>query len=271
MSAVKRKHYMVAVLAHDVAHTKFVRTDCIAFKTNAEYFRFDTVHNVFDVLGSGKNLIVRIFKAQSRRKRIYGEFLISVGRPVVDDARLARSFGKISAYPAASDTVSYPELPHAFVPCGQSSFIGKRVRKISRVKIKTKTSFDCPIRPLCKMLGFQLVPFDEFVGFGVVCMNIDFLFAGNIFENHVEIGAKFLGISRPARVVSGRLYAAAQCRRAFFKTYNVVALPTMHRDGRGVAYLNSLVYVYADFSEDFFCIFVTFFDRVHKISSINLR
>ena len=58
VSAIKRKHNMIAVLTHYISHTELMRSDGITFETYTEDFGFDTVHNAFYVFSRLENPIV---------------------------------------------------------------------------------------------------------------------------------------------------------------------------------------------------------------------
>ena len=55
--------YQFLVL-HAITYTEFIRAHCIAFQTDTEYFRFQTVLHIF--IFRSKNPVERVFKERSR-------------------------------------------------------------------------------------------------------------------------------------------------------------------------------------------------------------
>ena len=129
-----------------------------------------------------------------------------------------------------------------------------------------ESGFDCPVCPILEVFGLDFVAIDESIRFSVVCVNIDFLFAGEEFQNHVEILTKFFGGSRAAGIVTRSLYTARKTAVAFFESPYVVALPAVYGNRRFISYFHFLINVDAEFGVVFFCVFVTFLNIVHNDS-----
>ena len=107
--------YQFLVL-HAITYTEFIRAHCIAFQTDTEYFRFQTVLHIF--IFRSKNPVERVFKQFTVFHTVYRNILATVVYPKIHDARIALTTSHLFRNGTAALGMFNPEITDAFIRIG---------------------------------------------------------------------------------------------------------------------------------------------------------
>src|SRR5882672_2249401 len=152
-----------------VTQVEFVRANHIALRPDAEELRFHRIKNELGRKRLLKDCIQRGSQPFARSFAVCWSVFVPIRNPNVVDAGFAECLADGGSNLPAGDTVLDPELPSAPVGMGERKTIGSSwMRKKRGIQVQAQAVRLCPIDPVSKMLGPQLVSIDFLaVGLGV--------------------------------------------------------------------------------------------------------
>ncbi len=216
-------------IGEGIGQVEFMRSDDIAFRTEAEQFAFHRVEIPSLVDRLGENFVERFSQSFARAAAIDRRVFIAVGNPDVRHTARAKLLAKRFANFPAGDAMSDPESPNAFVLAGQGKAgIGLRVGEERWIKIESQATGFGPIDPAGKVLGRELIPLDASATIlSIDRMQIQSMPAGNQSQGRFQVTAKLVNVPRPPWIIARRLNAATGKSRFAFESADIVALPAM--------------------------------------------
>ncbi len=160
------------------------------------------------------------------------EILVAVGNPDVGHAGRALAAAEGLADLAAGDAVLHPEAADALVAMAEREAVGGlRMGEERGIEVEADLLRGRPVHPTLEMLGRDVGPIDFLAAmFQVDRVNAEAVLAGDKAHGLVGVGAKLVGVPRPAGIVAGGHDAAGQ-RADALEAGHVVPLPALHRDG----------------------------------------
>ena len=245
-------------LARDgVGHVELVGADRVAFGADAEELAFDG-DDVVLVRDVGiDDLVERREQALARRRAVGRLILHAVRNPDVHRARRAEFFAEVVRDAAAGDAVVDPETTNLLIRMCQRHAVDEvRMREAARVEVQPDAELLRPVDPRFEVLRLDLVARDLLVGVEVDGVQVEALGAGDQCHGLFGVLAQLRGRLGFARIVAGRLDAAAQRDVGHFETGDVVALPAVHRYRDGGKCLEGGVGINAGEGVALFCLVV---------------
>ena len=163
---------------HAITYTEFIRTHCIAFQTDTEYFRFQTVLHFF--IFRSKNPVERVFKQFTVFHTVYRNILATVVYPKIHDTRIA--LDNVPSLPQWHGNVWYVQSRNhgcLYPDWLKTSYHGFRMWE----RVELKSSFipfsAALLHPAFKMFHFHLVTVNKRTAeITVNFMQIQAMFAG---------------------------------------------------------------------------------------------
>ena len=110
VTGIQRNHLVTRSTITDI---KVVRTHCIAFQTDTEHLRYDTILHIL-IFGS-EDLIQRIFQQCTIFHTIYRNILASVMYPKIHDTRIPLCLTHFFRNGTTTFGMFNPELTDAFI------------------------------------------------------------------------------------------------------------------------------------------------------------
>ena len=222
-------------LARDgVGHVELVGTDGVALGANAEQLAFDGDDVVLVRYVGVHDLVERREQALARRRAVGRHVLHAVRNPDVHRAGRAELLAEVVGDAAAGDAVVDPELADDRIGMRQRHAVDEvRVRETARVEVQPDAELLRPVDPRFEVLRLDLVARHLLFGVEIDGVQVEALGAGDQRHRLFGVLAQLGGRLGFARIVSGRLDAAAQCDIGHLETGDVVALPAVHRYRNG--------------------------------------
>ncbi len=223
----------------------------------------------FGSMRRSEDLVERLLQDFARAHAVDREILVAVGNPDVGHAGRPLPAAERLADLAAGDAVLDPEAADALVAMAQREAVGRlRMREEGGVEIQADALRGRPIHPALEMLGRDVGSLDLLAAvFQINRVDAEAVLAGNEAHRLVGVGAKLVGVPRPAGIVAGGHDAAGQ-RADALEAGHVVPLPTLHRDGDVGQTLHGRIGVDAQFCVTFFRQRIRFFNGTSRHDKI---
>ena len=110
VASIKRNNLLILCC---ITNIEVIRTYGIAFETDTEYLRFDTILHV--IIFSCENLVERILQQGTILHTVYGNILATVMHPQVHDTRIALTLTHFFGYGTTTLGMLNPEATDTFV------------------------------------------------------------------------------------------------------------------------------------------------------------
>ena len=210
-----------------IADVEVVRSYRIAFQTDTEHFRFDTILHVL-IFGS-EDLVERILQQGTVLHAIHGNVLATVVHPKIHDTRVALTLPHFFSHRTTTLGMFYPKASDTFVRMGQRQVARLGMREGGGVEVELHSLFGCPLHPAFKMSRFHLVTIHKLTAeITIYFVQVQAMLTGYQRSRLQHIGTEFVDIACLARIVSRCLDAASQFPSRF-EAGHIIRLPAMQR------------------------------------------
>ena len=223
MTGIQSNHLIARSTVTDI---EVVRTYRVAFQTDTEHLRFDTIFHIL-IFGS-ENLIQRIFQQRTIFHSVYSDILASVMHPKVHDTWIALCLTHFFCNYTTTFGMFNPELTDTFIRIRKWQVTWFRMRERSRVEVKFHVMFFTPFYPTLEMFRFHLVTvYHLTLEISIDFMQVQTMSTRDIRSSFQDVSTQFVNITSFARIITSCLNASGQWTGLYFKSCNVISLPAV--------------------------------------------
>ena len=241
VTGIKRNDFLVL---RCIANIEIVRTYRIAFQTDTEYLRFDTVLHV--LVFSSEDLVERILQQSTVLHAVHGDVLATVVYPQVHDTRVALALTHFFGNGTTMLGMFNPEITDAFIRIGQGQVTRLRMRERSGIEVQLHVVFGCPLHPAFEVFRFYLITIHKLASKVTIdFMQVQTMITRNQRSRLQNVGTEFIDIASLARIVTGRLDTTGQFASRF-KAGHIICLPAMQGKLDTLQLFQYFFYIYTD-------------------------
>ena len=232
------------LILRSIANVEVVRAHGIAFQTDTENLRLDTILHV--IVFFCKDFIQRVLQQSTIFHAVHGDVLATIMHPQVHDTRIVLTLTHLFGNGTTTLGVLNPKITDSFIRIRQGQVARLRMRERCGIEVQLHVVLSSPLHPALEMRRFYLITIYKLTTeVTIYFVQIQAMVTRNQRSSLEDIGTQFIDIASLARIVARSLNATGQfaCR---FKAGNIVCLPTMKRQLNLLQLFHHFLYIDTD-------------------------